>query len=74
LQNKKDFTRGRVVKVLEKCPDRAEPRCPHYGKCGGCGLQHLACEKQALYSALVERENSRFIRGLRGGIGTAPAS
>ena len=57
LQNKKDFTRGRVVKVIEKSSDRAQPKCPHYGKCGGCSLQHLESDKQALYSERVEREN-----------------
>ena len=59
LQIKKDFTRGRVVKVLEKCTDRAEPKCPLFGKCGGCSLQHLASEKQASYLEQVERENFR---------------
>lgn len=61
LQNKKDFTRGRVVKVLESCPDRAQPKCPLYGKCGGCSLQHLESGKQALYSERVERENFKRI-------------
>ena len=59
FQIKKDFTRGRVVKVLEKCTDRAEPKCPVFGKCGGCSLQHLASEKQASYLEQVERENFR---------------
>ncbi|MBR4399079.1 MAG: TRAM domain-containing protein, partial [Fibrobacter sp.] len=27
LQNKKDFTRGRVTKIIEKSEDRAEPKC-----------------------------------------------
>jgi 23S rRNA (uracil1939-C5)-methyltransferase len=54
---KKDFTKGRVVEVLEASPDRVKPRCPLYGKCGGCSLQHLASEKQAEYLEKVEREN-----------------
>lgn len=58
-QNKKDFTRGRVVKVLEKNPDRAVPKCPLFGKCGGCSLQHLDSEKQASYLQQVECENFR---------------
>ena len=61
LQNKKDFTRGRVIKITEKSADRAEPRCPLYGKCGGCSLQHLESSAQAACSALVERENFRRI-------------
>ncbi len=59
LQDKKDFARGRVVSVLEKCPDRVQPKCPLYGRCGGCSLQHLESERQALYSERVERENFR---------------
>lgn len=56
---KKDFTKGRVIQILERSPDRVEPRCPLYGKCGGCSLQHLASEKQVEYMEKVERENFR---------------
>ncbi|MGI9352596.1 MAG: class I SAM-dependent RNA methyltransferase [Rhizobiaceae bacterium] len=38
-------TRREIVKVLKKSPDRIEPSCPHFGRCGGCQTQHL--EKQA---------------------------
>ena len=56
---KKDFTKGRVIEVIEPSPDRVKPLCPLYGKCGGCSLQHLASEKQAEYLEKVERENFR---------------
>ena len=56
---KKDFTKGRVVEVIEANPDRVKPLCPLYGKCGGCSLQHLSSEKQAEYLEKVERENFR---------------
>lgn len=54
---KKDFTRGRVLEVLEASSDRVKPKCPLYGRCGGCSLQHLDSMKQAEYLAQVEREN-----------------
>ena len=58
---KKDFARGRVVEVLEKSADRVQPKCPLYGKCGGCSLQHLDSAKQVTYLERVERENFKRI-------------
>ncbi|HTW52884.1 MAG TPA: TRAM domain-containing protein [Stellaceae bacterium] len=35
---------GRVVERLEAGSRRAEPVCRHFGRCGGCALQHLTAE------------------------------
>lgn len=32
--------RGRLLELLEPSPDRTEPPCHHFGRCGGCALQH----------------------------------
>jgi 23S rRNA (uracil1939-C5)-methyltransferase len=32
---------ARVVDLLAEGPHRAEPVCGHFGRCGGCALQHL---------------------------------
>ena len=32
---------GRVVELLNSGPARVPPPCRHFGRCGGCALQHL---------------------------------
>jgi 23S rRNA (uracil1939-C5)-methyltransferase len=46
LKRGKNFDEGRLLKVIEPSPDRVEPRCAHFGICGGCVLQHLSGEQQ----------------------------
>ncbi len=43
---KRSYDEGETLEVLEASPDRLEPRCPHFGQCGGCSLQHLAGNRQ----------------------------
>lgn len=42
----KNFAFGRVMEIVEKSKDRAEPICPVYKRCGGCQMQHLSYEAQ----------------------------
>jgi 23S rRNA (uracil1939-C5)-methyltransferase len=45
-QRRRDHDQGRLLEILEPAPERVTPRCPHFGYCGGCSLQHLAPEAQ----------------------------
>lgn len=40
-QLKKNFARGRILKVVKPSPLRVKPPCRYYGTCGGCCYQHL---------------------------------
>jgi 23S rRNA (uracil1939-C5)-methyltransferase len=40
FQKKHAFDSGRATHILEPSSARREPRCPHFGVCGGCVLQH----------------------------------
>ncbi|WP_182084690.1 class I SAM-dependent RNA methyltransferase [Aureimonas sp. ME7] len=34
--------RARIVAIETPSPERREPPCPHFGRCGGCELQHAS--------------------------------
>ena len=42
----KKFLEGKLLKILTSSPDRVDPPCSLYGKCGGCSLQHISYDKQ----------------------------
>ena len=46
VQSKKNYSQGKLIRILEPSPDRVEPACSYYQECGGCQLQHLATDKQ----------------------------
>lgn len=45
-QERKDYNIGELVEVLTPSPRRIEPRCRHFGVCGGCHYQHLTYAHQ----------------------------
>jgi 23S rRNA (uracil1939-C5)-methyltransferase len=53
---KRSYDEGETLEVIEPSPHRIEPRCPHFGQCGGCSLQHLDPEQQiqAKHQVLVQ--------------------
>jgi len=54
---KKHFDEGRTLDVLQASADRVQPKCPHFGRCGGCTLQHLQAESQIVVKQRVLQEN-----------------
>ena len=40
------FDEARTIEVIKASPDRVAPRCPHFGTCAGCVMQHLDESRQ----------------------------
>ncbi|MGY0503753.1 23S rRNA (uracil(1939)-C(5))-methyltransferase RlmD [Luteimonas sp. e5] len=57
----RDFDEARTLAVLQPSPHRVEPRCEHFGTCGGCVLQHLAAPQQIEAKQHVLLENLKRI-------------
>ncbi len=45
-RHKKNYNKAQVVEVLQASPLRVTPRCPYFGQCGGCVMQHLDADAQ----------------------------
>jgi 23S rRNA (uracil1939-C5)-methyltransferase len=55
-EEKKNFARGELVEILEASSDRIQPKCAHFGFCGGCHYQNLPYEKQLAAKTEILRD------------------
>ncbi|MDR2710646.1 MAG: 23S rRNA (uracil(1939)-C(5))-methyltransferase RlmD [Burkholderiales bacterium] len=65
LKRKPSWELARAEQILVANPERVTPRCPHFGVCGGCTLQHatlalqVAAKQRVLEDALQRLGNVR---------------
>ena len=48
-ENKKNYQRGKLKKLIKPSNERVEAKCPYYAKCGGCHLQNLTYQDTLNY-------------------------
>lgn len=65
MTQKQNYAQAELLEVLEPSPERAEPRCPHFGVCGGCHLQHMSYARQLQAKQEVVRDQLQRIGGLK---------
>src|SRR2546430_10481406 len=59
VREKKQFAEAELVEVKERSPDRVEPQCPYFGRCGGCAYQHISYEHQLVIKWRQGRDADR---------------
>ncbi|NOT03728.1 MAG: class I SAM-dependent RNA methyltransferase [Anaerolineales bacterium] len=60
-QDKQNFARGELLEVLTSSPKRIDPKCKHFGKCGGCHYQNLSHENQLQAKTEILRDQLQRI-------------
>ena len=59
VETRPGFVRAKVDRVIAASPDRVEPQCPYFARCGGCHYQHIDYAAQLRYKADILRETLR---------------
>ncbi len=68
IRHRRHYDEAEAKQIVEAAASRVEPRCAHFGVCGGCALQHLArteqlaVKEQALVDTLERIGGVRSVR------------
>lgn len=61
---KNRFLRGGIREIRRPSPERTEPRCDSYGRCGGCQYQHIRYDRQLYWKQEQVKDLCRRIGGI----------
>jgi len=61
VRTAKGVIHARPLRILQASPQRIEPPCPYFGRCGGCQYQHFSPPSQAASKQQILRETLRRI-------------
>ena len=59
VRRQKGVVFARPLRILQSSPDRIEPQCQYFARCGGCQYQHLSPESQLSIKTEILRESLR---------------
>jgi 23S rRNA (uracil1939-C5)-methyltransferase len=62
---KPKFNVAQTVQIERESSLRVRPRCPHFGVCGGCSMQHLAASAQLAIKQRVLEDQFTHLAGIR---------
>jgi 23S rRNA (uracil1939-C5)-methyltransferase/tRNA (uracil-5-)-methyltransferase len=64
FRNHANFSEADLVEVLDASPHRVEPRCPLFGRCGGCQYQNMGYAEQLEWKRRQVAELVEHMAGL----------
>jgi len=64
-RRKPSYEQATATAIHEPSAERESPRCPHFGVCGGCSMQHLEARAQVAAKQRVLEDNLWHIGKLR---------
>ncbi len=61
VSDKKSFLEAEIVEIITPSPDRVEPVCGVFARCGGCAFQHVSYPNQLLWKRTIFEETVKRI-------------
>lgn len=65
IKKKKNYREAKLLEVLERSPDRIDPKCQHANVCGGCSWQHVPYSKQLEYKGQQVADHITRLGGIK---------
>ena len=65
VEEKKKYSTGRLIELIEPSPRRVNPPCPYFGTCGGCQWQHINYMAQPKLKKEILQELLKRLGGLK---------
>ena len=64
FRNQRNFSEADLVEILTPSPHRIAPRCPLFGRCGGCQYQHFTYGEQLAWKRRQVEELLQHMAGV----------
>jgi len=73
-RNHKNYSEADLLEVLTPSPHRIDPKCPLFGRCGGCQYQHLTYAEQLKWKRQQVEELLKYMAGVEFAVAPVIAS
>lgn len=60
----KSYGYGKLLEIMKPSNERIKPKCPYFGRCGGCQLQHMSYPLQLKFKKQLVKDAIERIGGL----------